>query len=123
MAEKKQFSEMFKPTANGWDPRILFGANQRAFDSWIRGMSAFTEEMGNFMHTRLQEDIGVWTKLTSCKDAGQAFECQRQYVEKAAADYFDEAGKLSRLTMNLATEGFSALQSEASAPAKRAETV
>lgn len=104
--------------ATGWDPSSLFDANQQALKAWARAISTLTEEMGQFMQARLQEDLGIWGKLTTCKDVTQVFECQRQFVEKATADYVDEANKLSRLTMSMASEGLSASQSAAREPEK-----
>ena len=87
---------------------------------WARAIAALTEEMGQFVQSRFQEDMGIWGKLTSCKDVSQAFECQRQFIEKATADYIDEANKLSQLTMTIASDGFSTLQSAAREPNKAA---
>lgn len=97
---------------DGWDPRLLFRINQHAIECWARGGSALREEMTQFVHARMQEDMGTWARLTICRDPIEAFECQRHYAEKAATDYFDEAGKLSRLAMSIATESVSALQGE-----------
>ena len=122
MPEKKGPSESSKPRmqATGWDPSSVLAMNQQALECWARAISALTEEMGQFVQARLQEDMGTWAKLTACKDPSQAFECQRQYAEKAAADYLDEANKLSRLTMSIASDRFAAFQSNvgAAAPSK-----
>jgi len=115
MAEKAKPTDMSitKMAASSWDPSSILAMNQKALECWTRAISALTEEMGHFVQARLQEDMGTWTKLTSCKDPTQAIECQRQYAEKAATDYFDEANKLSRLTMSLANDSFSAFQAKA----------
>ena len=103
----------------GWDPSLIFASNQRAFDCWMRGFTALTAEMTQFIQARLQADMGTWTTLASCKDMTQAFECQRQYAGKMASDYMEEANKLSRLTMGLANEGLAELQRQASGAATK----
>ncbi len=95
---------------NGSAPPFFFNIDQQPFQSWARGMSALTEEMGQFMQARLREDIGAWSKLTACRDPSQLLETQRQYVEKSAADYLDEAGKLTRLALDMTNDSFSALR-------------
>ena len=104
--------------AAGWNPSFLIDANQQALKCWARAISTLTEELGQFAQARLQEDLGIWSKLTTCKDVSQVFECQRQFVQKATSDYIDEANKLSRLTMNIANEGLPAFQTAEREPEK-----
>lgn len=92
----------------------LFALNERAFTSWVRGVSAFAEEVGRFTQTRLHEDAEVWQVLATCRTPMDALECQRRYAEKAAGDYMDEANKLTRLAVDAANEGLSSLQKTAS---------
>ena len=121
MSERNKSSDTTSATRTaGWDPASLVDANQQALQSWARAIMALTEEMGQFAQSRFQEDMSIWGKLASCKDVGQAFECQRQFIQKATTDYIDEASKLSQLTVSMATDGFSTLQSAARAPAKAA---
>jgi len=100
------------PTTS-FDPSSVLATNRQAIEYWVRGMTALSEEVSHFIQARLQEDMGTWTKLTSCKDVNQALECQRQYAGKMVSDYMEEANKLSRLTMTLANEGLCAFQSTA----------
>lgn len=119
MAERSKSSNIaITALMPGWDPASMADANQQALKSWARAMAALTEEMGQFMQSRFQEDMSIWSKLASCKDVSQAFECQRQFVQKATTDYIDEANKLTQLTMNIASDGFSASQSTARKPEK-----
>ncbi len=104
--------------AYGWDPRAVFGLTQNAFERWAHGVSALTGEVTHFVQARMQEDMSAWAKLANCRDPNEIFECQRHYAEKAAADYFDEAGKLSRLAVSIASEGVSS--SRAGEPARSA---
>jgi Phasin protein len=122
MVERKTSQERAKtnPTS-GSAPDLLFNINQHAFQCWARGISALTEQMGQFVQARLREDIGTWSKLTACRDAGQLLECQRQYMEQSATDYLDEVGKLSDLTLEIASDAFSALHANAGGTARSSE--
>ncbi len=100
-------------TTSAWDPTFFIGINQQALENWSRCVSALTAEIGQFVQARLQEDLGVWARLSTCKDLGEAFECQNKFIQKVAADYFDEASKLSRLTMNMTNGGLAVFSGEA----------
>jgi phasin family protein len=101
--------------AKGWDGQVgsLLAINERAFRSWARGISAFTEEMSRFTQARLKEDAETWQVLAACRSPMDALECQRRYAEKAAEQYLAEAGKLSQIAVSVASENLSSLQSEA----------
>ena len=83
---------------------------QAAFDCWARGISAFTEEVANFVQTRLREDMSALADLAKCKNAGEAFEFQSRFAQKTASEYFDEFNKVSRLAMTMASEVFATRQ-------------
>ena len=89
---------------------MLIGANQKTFECWTRAVATVTEEMSQFLQTRVQEGLGMWSKLATCKDMGQVLECQYEFAQKAATDYLDEARKLSQLTMTLASDNLAALK-------------
>lgn len=91
----------------------LFVLNQQAFTSWMRGVSAFAEEVGRFTQTRLHEDAEVWRVLATCRNPMEALECQRRYAEKATGHYMDEANKLTQLAMGVANDSLSSLQKTA----------
>ncbi len=101
--------------AKGWDGQLssLLAINERAFRSWARGISAFTEEMSRFTQARLREDTETWQVLVGCRNPMDALECQRRYAEKAAEQYLAEAGKLSEIAVSVANENLSSLQTEA----------
>lgn len=107
MIEREQSSAAFRQIAmNGWDAASLLAMNQRALESWTRGISALSGEVGQFAQARLQEDMAMWGKYAACKDMNQAFEYQRQYAQKAVSDYLDEAKKLMRLATSILGESF-----------------
>lgn len=114
MAESDQ-SRLWPDDA--WNPARLFAIHQSAFDFWVRGVSAWTEELGQFMRARITNDLDALTSFASCKTPEQALEWQRQFLEAATRDYFEEANKLSRLTIGLANDSFSAIEAN-TVPAK-----
>ena len=98
--------------AYGWDARAVSGLSQHALEHWAHGVSALTDEVTHFVQARMQEDMSAWAKLANCRNPNEIFACQRHFTEKAASDYFDEAGKLSHLVVRIASEGFSSLRAE-----------
>lgn len=94
-------------TGNGSNGLILDlsfwtdGAN-RALESWaqcnsslFKGAFDLAQEMLAFSQARLQADIDAWKALTACRNPGNLFECQKEFTEKATAQSFDEANKLT----------------------------
>jgi hypothetical protein len=113
MTEPKSAHKEPQGRGEGWgDPLFLLGMGQRAFESWSRGAGAFTSEIVNFAQSRLQEDMSAWSRLMECKQPADALECQRQFAQKMASDYAEEAGKLTRLMTQVATDSFSAYMKE-----------
>jgi Phasin protein len=102
MSGRKPSHDTPSATLTGYPPAFDFG--QLAFQRWVNGMMAMTEEVSHFAQARLQEDMGTWAKLASCRDPREAFDCHCRFVEKATADYLDELGKLSRFATNMAQE-------------------
>lgn len=90
----------------GWDPQPLFGAGQPAFEVWTHVIGELAAEMTHFVQGRVQEDIAAWSKLAQCRNLGEAFGLQSDFAQKAMTDYFEEATKLSDLTMRAADQAF-----------------
>jgi hypothetical protein len=65
---------------------LPLGNVQGAFDCWVPGISAFTEEVANFAQTRPKEDMSAWADLAKCKSAGEAFEFQSRFAQKTASE-------------------------------------
>jgi hypothetical protein len=86
-------------------PGYGFLLDASVFTSWFRGVGVLSGEMTRFMLDRLSEDMAAWSMLAACKTPEEAIECQRRFAEKAPARYAEEIATLSRLMLNLATEG------------------
>lgn len=81
----------------------LFVMNRRAFESWAHGMSQLSEEMAQFMQTRLREESAMWEKLATCRNPADLFACQSEFAAKTGRDYAEAAQKLSRLMLDFAS--------------------
>jgi len=81
----------------------MFVMNRRAFESWAQSMSRLSQEMAQFMQTRLQEESAMWEKLAACRNPADLFACQSEFAAKTGTDYAEAAQKLSRLMLDFAS--------------------
>jgi hypothetical protein len=100
----------------GWLP-FLTEANRLALDQWMKSSEALlqgaltiSQEMAEFAQARLREDVEVCGKLAKCHDPNEAAECQREFVNKATAQYLEHANKLAALMTQLAGTGIASVQ-------------
>ena len=123
--DKRSIASEASRAAKGWDTQFesLMSVNERAFRNWASGISAFAEEIAQFTKTQLNDGAEGWQVLAACKSPADALEVQRRYAEKAAGLYFEEAGKLTRLAMTMASGGLSALQNEPNGLMRAAKSV
>ena len=84
------------------------GGGIRALESWTQSNSSMMknsfelmQEMLTFSQTRLRADIDAWKALTACRNPGALFECQKEFTEKATAQYLDEANKLTSRVISI----------------------
>lgn len=84
-------------------PGFFRPSNGNPFGRWLKGMAEISQEFGQFMQLRLQEDTGAWVKLVNCRTLNEAFEFQRRFVEKAAAEYMVETDRLSQIMASLSS--------------------
>lgn len=76
----------------------------RATDSCAKACLAFQEEWFRFLASRFEWDSKVGQALASCKNLSEVVEVQRDWLQTAAQDYTDEAGRLARLAISLAPQ-------------------
>jgi hypothetical protein len=65
-------------------------------------MSKLSQEMAQFMQSRLKEEAAMWEKLAGCRDASDLLQCQSEFAAKTGTDYAEAAQKLSRLMLDFA---------------------
>jgi hypothetical protein len=80
----------------------IFAFNRSAFESWAHNMSKLSQEMAQFMQSRLKEEAAMWEKLAACHDASELMQCQSEFAAKTGTDYAQAAQKLSRLMLDFA---------------------
>ena len=80
----------------------IFAFNRSAFETWASNMSKLSQEMGQFMQSRLKEEAAMWEKLAACHDAAELMQCQSEFAAKTGTDYAEAAQKLSRLMLDFA---------------------
>jgi hypothetical protein len=107
------------PGADDWagDWASVLDENRRALEHWtkvsdtmVRGMLAISQEMTQFAHTRLKEDARNCEALIHCHSPSEVLGCQHRFAEAAAAEYLQEANKLTVLMTKIANDGFASLQ-------------
>jgi hypothetical protein len=70
--------------------------------AFLDGMAAMSEEIGRFVGNRLQEDMNASRSLMACKTPEQAMNVQLTFAQTATRQYFEEAGRLMSLAMDIA---------------------
>ena len=98
MSQDKRKPSATDPTA----PFDFFAFNRSAFESWARNMAKLSQEMAQFMQSRLKDEAVMWDKLAACHDPSDVVQCQSEFAAKTGTDYADAAQKLSRLMLDFA---------------------
>ena len=98
MPEDKRKPSTMDPTA----PFDFFAFNRGAFEGWARNMSKLSQEMAQFMQSRLKEEAAMWEKLAACHDPNDVVQCQSEFAAKTGTDYVEASQKLSRLMLDFA---------------------
>jgi hypothetical protein len=80
----------------------IFAFNRNAFEAWAHNMSKLSQEMAQFMQSRLKEEGAMWEKLAACRDAAELMQCQSEFAARTGTDYAEAAQKLSRLMLDFA---------------------
>ena len=89
-----------------------FGAWLHGQDSVLRTWAQFgngmmkhpfelCQEIMAFSQSQLQLQIRAWQAFASCRNPSEFFDRQRQFIEQATTQYFDEANKLATRILEL----------------------
>ncbi|MGH6882586.1 phasin family protein [Hypericibacter sp.] len=76
----------------------------KANDVMVKGMMAWSREMVDFTHARLQESAERSAALMQCTDPTAVLALHRDFTAKATEQYLEEAGKLTTMAMRVASE-------------------
>ena len=83
--------------------RQTFAGWVRSNEAIVKGSFDVARRMLTFGQTRLTDDLIALRDLLSCHDLGDVARCQRQFAEKAAAEYLDQANKVTGTLTSLFT--------------------
>jgi hypothetical protein len=103
-ASPLDYSRMF----SGGDAGL--SAVMEANRSFLNGMSTMSEEIGRFVSTRLQEDVNATRSLMRCTTPEQAMDVQFAFAQTATRQYFEQAGRLMSLAIDIARANCAPLQ-------------
>ena len=102
---------------------LLENGSQKALDAWLQSNEAFVkgtldiaQQILSFGQARLDDDLSTLRNLMACHDLNELAECQKQFAEKAATQYMDQASKLTNKLTSLITNTTAATRPEAARP-------
>jgi len=96
------------------------GGGIPALGNWTQSGSAtmkdsfeLAHEMLTFSQARLQANIDAWQALTTCRNPADFLECQKEFAEKATAQYLDETNKLTTRVIGIMSTAAAPLRESA----------
>jgi len=108
---KEKTKRESKTSEETLDFGLLADTNNHLMENWAQSSSSMmkgavdmAEEIMTFAQSRLQADIEAWKTLAACQNPGEMFECQREFTEKAAAQYLEETSKITARMINVMSE-------------------
>lgn len=91
--------------------------------SWTQNSAAtvkdsfeLAHEMLTFSQARLQANIDAWRALATCRNPVDFLECQKEFAEKATAQYLDETNKLTTRVIGMMSTAAAPLRESAARP-------
>ena len=87
-----------------------FGAVMKAGQTMMNGVVEWNREMADFASHRLQADGETAQALMQCKDWSAVADVQKDFLDRAAAQYSEEATKLTNLATRVMQDSMAPLQ-------------
>lgn len=87
-----------------------FGAVMKASQTMMNGVVEWNREMADFASHRLQADGETAQALMQCKDWSAVADIQKDFLDRAAAQYSEEATKLTNLATRVMQDSIAPLQ-------------
>lgn len=88
--------------ASGPDYGATMEMGRQAFDHWTRGVFEYGDELGRFAVARFNERMKACRDLANCRNVGEVVTCEWDFLQKACADYADQAAKQFQFSTTLA---------------------
>ena len=73
---------------------------------WMTGAADLAQEMLTFSQKRIQADIDAWRSLAPCRSPGDFADWQRQFTDRSATEYLEEAARLNARLMETIARPF-----------------
>lgn len=87
-----------------------FGAVMKASQTMMQGVVEWNREMADFASNRLQADGETAQALMQCRDWSTVADIQKDFLDRAATQYSEEATKLTNLATRVMQDSIAPLQ-------------
>ena len=84
----------------------------KANEALASGAAALGQEMMEFASKRASETLSHSESFAHCKDAGEAFELNYAFAQKATQQYLEEANRLFALTSEISRKCWAPLEAQ-----------
>ncbi len=88
--------------ASGPDYGATMEMGRQAFDHWTHGLFDYGDELGRFVAGRFNEQMKACWDLANCRNVGEVVTCEANFLQKAWADFADQATKQFQFSTTLA---------------------
>ena len=82
---------------NAGATRESFESMSNAFSDWVQNANRVQTEMIRFIGDRFSKDMGLISRLASCKQPDEFLRLQAEAMSEIATDYMQEGAKLLAL--------------------------
>jgi hypothetical protein len=119
MTDRTKASATRRSEAEAASVLDMLEAQMQAQQAFLNGMTRCAREVGDFMQTRMNENVATVQGLGRCKSVGEMIELETEYMQKAAAQYFQEASRLMDLATDTTLSGLNCLDRAANSATAR----
>ena len=82
----------------------------KANEAFASGVASLSREMFEFAGKRVSETLSHSESFAQCKDAGEAFQLNYAFAQKATQQYLEEANRLFALTGEISRQCWAPLE-------------
>jgi len=87
-----------------------FEAVIKTNEALASGVTALGQEVMEFTNKRVSENLSLSESFAHCKNAGEAFEVNYEFAQKATLQYLEEASRLLALTGQISRQFWTPLE-------------
>lgn len=89
----------------------------------LQGITQYNQEVVRFLSGRIREDINLNSEFSKCRSLTDVAEIQNTFVHKAVQEYAEETERLTRISAQIISDDFVAVNRHISAIAEEVEQV